>query len=219
MGSFRILLSISVLLFGTSAQAEASFEVIGTVYEIIEPSPLVLIETKINDMEQSGEYDRLKKEYVEKTKQAIYHPKGINLPRALVSKYHYYDPSIVVQQDMYLPTGQLMHKKGTRINPLEFRPLTKRYIFIDQTDEEQVEWAYRAYKNSGWRDKVVLVKGSFVDLYKRWKKTVYFDQLVLPGGGQAKTLVSTFGVEALPTIVSQEKNFLKVEVVVIGEKN
>lgn len=189
--------------------------VIGPVYEIKEVSLLDLIMNRLHDMQNSGELQSMQDEWKRKSINAIKNPVGVNLPNAKEFVTHYYDPSIVVQQDIHLPDGSLLHKAGTEVNPLSIKSLSKRYIFINGTDSTQLAFAKRLFEDSGWRDKVVLVKGSYADVIKEWGKSVYFDQRGFgPGGvGKRETLVQRFQISALPSVLYQENKLLRIDAI------
>ncbi len=215
----KAALAFAALFFSPLSVAQQSppflaMEKIGPVYEIVEPSLLKEILDKLQQLEGSGELAALQKKMQDDAKRTIERPAGVLLPRAEKYEFHLFDPSITLDEDMYLPDGRLLHKAGTRLNPLNVARLSKRYIFIDGDDPEQVEFAHDLYRDSGWRDRVVLVKGSLKDIYAKWNRPVYFDQLGIAGQGKT-TLVNTFGVKSLPSVVSQQGLYLKVESIVI----
>lgn len=203
-----IALVVGSCLFSTAALAS---DIIGKTYLIKEASLLDVMLNKLKHMQSTGEMNQLQDAFKAKALNRIENPVGIQLPKAVHNVKRYFDPSIVVTKDMLLPDGQILHKAGTRVNPLAIRPLTKRMIFIDATDQQQLVWAKKQYQQSGWRDKVILVNGSYLDVMKDWGKRVYFDQQAKMDGGGRKTLVQHFGIKAVPSLVSQEGNQLKIE--------
>ncbi|MCI4411710.1 MAG: hypothetical protein JHC38_08565, partial [Thiotrichales bacterium] len=196
--------AIALIAMFTPMVAFSSVETIGTIYPIKEQSLLEAILSKLNGMEKSGELAKRQDDMKRIALERIEHPRGQTIPKATKSATHYYDPSIVVTQDMYLPSGQLMHAAGTKVNPLAIKSFSKRMIFIDATDKSQVAWAKKQYEQSGWRDKVILVNGSYMDVMKDWGHRVYFDQVTGMDGGHRETLVMKFGIKAVPSLVYQE---------------
>lgn len=184
-------------------------DTIGPVYPINEQNLLDVMMSKLKQMEKTGQIQQMQQQWLQAARERVMNPQGIKLPRAHEVKTRFYDPSITVSRDIYLPDGQLLHKAGTVVNPLVIRSFNKRMLFIDAHDKDQVSWAKNQYQQSGWRDKVILVNGSYVDVMKDWKQPVYFDQI---GGGlgERETLVQRFGIKALPSVVSQEGNQLKI---------
>lgn len=202
-------ISIVFLLFVINQFAWA-VDVIGPVYPIKEVSLLDVMMNKLKHMEQTGQIEAMQQQWKTLARDRVLNPKGIALPRVIEATKRFYDPSITVNRDIYLPDGQLLHKAGTVVNPLSVKSFNKRMLFIDGTDKQQVIWAKKQYESSGWRDKVILVNGSYVDVMKDWKHPVYFDQL---GGqvGARETLVGRFGIKAVPSLVYQEGNKLRID--------
>lgn len=199
------------LFVSLAAIAEDKDDVIGNIYPIQEVSLIDTIINKLTNMEKSGELAKKQEEMKEIAIDRIENPRGVDLPRAFEDKTHYFDPSITVTKDIYLPDGRLLHAAGTKVNPLTIKTFTKRIIFIDATDEDQLFWAKQKYQQSGWRDKVILVKGSYMDVMKKWNKRVYFDQIAGMDGGHRETLVDKFGIKALPSIVYQQGDKLRID--------
>lgn len=213
-----VLIMVVASLFTKDARAAIQEKPIGTVYEINEVSLLQVIMNRLHHLKDTGEMDQMQEEFKNRVLNTIQNPPGVTLPRATELVSRYFDPSITFNQDVLLPDGQVLHPAGTSINPLKIRSLTKRLIFIDQRDQDQVGWAYQKYQESLWRDKVILVAGSYVELTKQWKKPVYFDQLGvgasaqdMPGEIKRETMVKRFGISSLPAIVYQEGMYLRID--------
>lgn len=223
--SFLFLLVVAVvigaLLIDRQAHASIHPQPIGTIYEIKETSLLEVIMARLHHLKETGEMDQMQEEFTGRVLKTIKNPPGVNLPRADHTRSRYYDPSITFHEDILLPDGEILHPAGTRINPLKVRGLSKRLIFIDQRDQEQVAWAYERYMESMWRDKVILVAGSYIDLMNEWKKPVYFDQLGVgasadvTGTPKRETMVRRFNIQSLPAIIYQEGDFLRIDEVQI----
>lgn len=217
MIKFNFLSAVFWIAIILSPSSQASIDPpIGNVYKIEERSLLDVIFEKLGGLEKSGEIKRVQSEMKKKAINSLEHPKGIDLPRANKVSTHYFDPSYTVKKDIYLQDGTILHKKGKVVNPLDIISLSKDIIFIDGSDEEQLDWAKDKFAKSGWMDKIILVKGSYREIMKKWKKRVYFDQLGVANLPNKKiTLVQQFGIKELPSIVSQEGKLLKIETVVL----
>ncbi|GAB6071517.1 hypothetical protein JCM30760_26150 [Thiomicrorhabdus hydrogeniphila] len=208
------LLPLGFYLSILSSFSHAEFDVVGNTYEIQEESLLDKIMNTLKDKQSKGEFEKLQKEMTERSISDIERPKGINLPSAKDETVRYFDPSVSLNRDIKLPDGRVMYPAGTVVNPLKIRPFTKRFIFIDGDKEEQVIYAVNELKKSGYRDKIILVKGSFGDLTRKYKVRFYFDQRMKTGPRERRTLVDAFGVKSLPTLVyqkSQNELFLTIE--------
>ena len=67
----------------------------------------------------------------------------------------------------------------------------------------QIEHARELIDRYQGKVKPILVGGSYLDLMKRWNKQVFYDQ--------DGTLVRKFGITAVPAIVSQEGQRLRID--------
>ena len=120
-----------------------------------------------------------------------------------------------------LPCGKVLHKAGTRVNPLEHMDLGRRLFFIDSRQEDQIAWLKerlnsplaKQEQKEQVEDRVILVGGSVFKLQEllgeEHADKVYFDQ--------AGELTTKFGIKASPAIVEQEGFRLKIEEVVLND--
>ncbi len=113
----------------------------------------------------------------------------------------YHDPTYILPEDASLPCGKVLHPAGTIVNPLDVMKLERRIFFINGKDEEQVAWLLEHFKDE--QDRVILVAGSPVKLSERLGREIYFDQ-------HNGFLTKKWGIKAVPAIVMQEKNRLKI---------
>lgn len=200
-----LCLSATLLCCTTMFCAQArDFGVRGTISPIEEQDPIVLIQSKLKRMEGKGDLKRHQKALQEKTRAVVERPHPVEgVSKAQEFRVFYYDPTFVVREDITDHQGRVIHKKGTKINPLETVSLSEDLLFFDGDDPEQKEWAQRTLaKSLGTQEdktplvKLILVKGAPLALAEEWKVPVYFDQ-----GG---LLVKKLGIRHVPARVSQE---------------
>ncbi len=198
---FAVALGISLSILVTSSSAD--MDVIGKTYKIEETSLLDTIMNTLKEKTANGEVKKMQEEMKRKSIANIEHPKGISMAFVDEEAIRYFDPSITLTKAVTLEDGTIIHPAGTVINPLSIRPLTKQLIFIDGTDQKQVEFAVKLYKESGLRDKIILTKGAFGDLTRKYKVRFYFDQQMQSGPKGRITLAKEFGIKKVPTLVYQ----------------
>ncbi len=186
------------------------FGVHGKISPIEEHDPIVLIQSKLKDMEERGELKRHNFELQKKTRAAIEHPRPVEGITKLAPELHrgatesrvsYYDPTYAVKEDIKDHKGQIIHLKGTQINPLKTVSLSHSLLFFDGDDPEQVAWAKQ--KQQSGQVKFILIKGAPLALSEEWHMPVYFDQVGL--------LTKKLGVKHIPTFVSQDGTRLRIE--------
>lgn len=199
------LACVGALAQSSKQQAsETPAEAIGPTYNIIEPDMLEVIEKRLKGLEKSGEMAKLIAEAKERSLNSVQYPTRVaGLGRSTENRTYYFDPSVAVTQDIRDTTGRLIVKAGTRVNPFEFASLTTWILFFDGTDPKQVALAERVGKQYDWNITPVLVAGAPLELQRKWKRRVYFDQ-----GG---TLVTKMGIQNVPALVTQERKEFRID--------
>lgn len=186
---------IGALLINISEANAKDFGTQGHVFTIIEEDFLEVINARL----QKIDWDEFNKNTQNKTKEYIERPTAVSgIVKAKESKEFFYDPTYVLTQDIRDHNNQLLHKKGTKVNPLEFTPLKEALLFIDGDDDSQVKFALKQ------QAKIILVKGSPLKLQRKEKIWIYFDQ-----GG---ILTSKLGITQVPALVTQEDLQLKIKI-------
>lgn len=205
----KILLMLILLIYSIAVSRYShakDFGVVGHSYEIIEQDIIEYIKAKLVNQD----LEALNQEMQEKVKARISRPEpvvGITDARENREEYTF-DPTFVLREDIRDHKGQLIHVKGTEINPLSRLPLGKVLIFINGENEKQVEYAFAEYKAQNDKAKIILTSGSPTKLQKAHKDIwIYFDQF----GALTKKL----GIKAVPAVVKQEGIKLKINEVAL----
>ena len=185
------------------AQA-ANLGTIGPTYPVAEKNLLDVIMARLHAKEASGELKRHEQEARDRAAYAVNNPRPVDgLRRARAARTFYFDPSFTLQSNVVDSTGAVLFPAGTRKNPLEVVSLSKHLLFFDARDPGQVARARELIEHYQGKVKPILVGGSYLDLMKRWNKPVFYDQ--------DGTLVRKFGIAAVPAIVSQEGQRLRID--------
>ncbi len=191
------------MLFSFAAHAQ-DLGVIGPVYPIAEPSLLELILSKLRQAEATGVLARIQRETQANVKRGIEQPAPVTkIIRTTRPRSFYYDPSIVVPYAIADAEGKVIVTPGTRVNPLDTVSLSKALLFIDARDAAQVGRARNILDERGGKVKVILTGGSYLDLMRRWKRPVFYDQ--------QGTLTDKLGIRHVPALVSQEGKRLRID--------
>jgi conjugal transfer pilus assembly protein TraW len=201
------LLLFLATLAALAAAARTWAEDLGTVgptYAIEETHLLNAIERQLREKEKSGELAHLEEAAKQRIIDSIEHPKPLaGIRRTERARSFYFDPSIVVRENITDAKGNIIVPAGTRVNPLEIVSLSKHLLFFDGTDERQVERARQLIAHYQGKLKPILVAGSYLALMQRWQLPVYFDQ-------QA-ALTRKLGITQVPALVSQEGTQLRID--------
>lgn len=185
------------------AQA-ANLGTIGPTYPVAEKNLLDVIMARLRAKEASGELKRHEQEARDRAAYAVNNPRPVDgLRRAQAARTFYFDPSFTLQSNVVDSTGAVLFPAGTRKNPLDVVSLSKHLLFFDARDPGQVARARELIEHYQGKVKPILVGGSYLDLMKRWNKPVFYDQ--------DGTLVRKFGIAAVPAIVSQEGQRLRID--------
>lgn len=221
--------AVSILASSADIAGAIDFGTRGRSYEIEEQAFLEMIDQRLSAVDQN----QLRQEMQERAKQRAKEPLPVEgIEQAEEGRVFYFDPSYVLEQDIYLPNRKLFYRAGIRVNPLEEMqklgmPLNRRMIFIDAREEEQIDWLkaklamYRSESDKSSKqeqapieNRIILVGGRPFDVQEDLQADyedmfVYFDQ----GGA----LTGKLGIRTSPAIVSQEGYMLRIEEFVIEE--
>lgn len=197
----KIALSVALSVCSSALLAQ-DLGVVGPVYPIAEQDMLLTIEERLKSLEESGDLARIEEDVRARYKAYVERPEGVHLPRAKKNRTYYVDPSLTVPYDIKDHEGRIIHPAGTTVNPLDYITLSKQLLFFDGDDPVQVEWARSMLKSNPAQIKLVLTNGPALALMKQWQAHLYLDQWGL--------LVSRLGVQAVPAVISQDGNQLKL---------
>ncbi|GJL52942.1 MAG: hypothetical protein NPIRA02_00740 [Nitrospirales bacterium] len=168
--------------------------------KIIEPDLLELIQSRIKSVDWTEVGKKAKHKIETRFRQG---PK-IALPVATKNRVRYTDPTVEVPSDVTEPqSGLVLATAGTRINPLAHVQLDETYVILDATDPKQVEVMDRTISGTAQHKVIVMVTaGDVFPLVKRWQRPVYWANAAI---------MERFGVEAVPSIVTQEGPRFRIE--------
>lgn len=181
------------------------FGVEGTTYPVIEQNMLEWIMQRLNQMDKSGEIEKIQENFKQKSIERVMRPKPVEgITHATENREFLYDPSIMLSETILTHDGQTVHPAGTRVNPLDTARFRDTYLFIDGDSSEQVEWAL---SHPATQKKIILISGPIIDLMKAHQIRLYFDQKGVYTG--------KFGIRHVPAQVSQFGKHLKVKEVAL----
>lgn len=207
--AFRLFLTVwaSTLAIGMALAGVARADdlgVIGPVYPIAERDLLASIEEKLRAKERSGELAKIMRQATERAIKAIEEPQPVSgIGVAQKARSYYFDPSVIVPYPITDDIGRVMIPAGTTVNPLDTVSLSKRLLFFDARDAQQVRKAKEVVDRHAGKVKLIVTGGSYMNLMRRWKLAVYYDQ--------AGVLVRKLGIQAVPALVSQEGKRLRID--------
>jgi conjugal transfer pilus assembly protein TraW len=185
------------------AQAD-DLGVVGPTYDIAEPDLLEVIQSRLYQMEESGELTKKQGEYRDRVIGAVEKPKPVpGIKATAVKRTFYYDPTMILDHDILGGDGSILFARGLKVNPLDHASLREKLIFFDGRDRRQVSFAKQTLRNLKGAAKPIMVAGEPLNLMRDWKRRVFYDQ-----GG---TLVRRLGIRQVPAVVSQDGKRLRVD--------
>lgn len=197
------LLVLLLICLAPVARAD-DLGIVGPTYEIAEPDLIEAIQSRLKRMEKSGDLARKQTEYRDRVVGAIENPKPLPGIKATATQRTYFvDPTWTLDRDIRGADGALLFARGLKVNPLDHVSLRHKLIFFDARDRRQVSFAQQAMRNVDEDAKPILVAGEPLNLMRKWKRRIYFDQ----GGA----LVRRLGIRQVPAIVSQDGKRLRVD--------
>lgn len=179
-------------------------ELVGPTYEIKETDAIEAIQKKLAAMEKSGELEKLENEAKSRIEKQILEPAPV-LGISIVEKSNsrYFDPTYILNEDIFDHEGNRIAAKGTRVNPLEVMPVHKKLFFFDGRSTEQVAMAEKFAMQYGNDFTPILTAGDWAEISNKLKQAVYFDQ-------QGK-MTTRLTVTAVPSLVYQEGSKMRIE--------
>lgn len=194
-----------LLAAASDAQAK-DFGVQGHVFEILEQDFLEVISARL----KAVDWNKFNQKIQNQIKDYVENPTEVTgIKRAHEAKEYFYDPTDVLDQDIYDHIGKLIHAKGTKVNPLEFSSLREDLIFIDGDDEAQIKFALQQYRQKQEKLKIILVRGSPLKLQRKEKIWIYFDQRGI--------LAKNLDIKEIPALVEQDELKLKINIINLDE--
>lgn len=171
--------------------------VMGETYPIMEMNFLDFIQSRATKILQTGEWKMIQENAEQKAKKLRDRPHPVEgISRTTDAKSWYFDPSIVLDNDIKSYDGKVIALKGTRVNPLVYISLSKVLLFYNSDGPVQIRWAKTQDKKFNGKTKLILINGSILNQEKQLKKVIYFDQ-------EGK-LTTHFGIKHVPAMVLQD---------------
>ncbi len=202
VGCVKISVWAWLILFGNALHAK-DLGTYGAIYAIQEQDALEWITQKLEALQASGALEQQKMKLKEKAKLAIMRPKPVHgLRYTSEPRTFFQDLTVTVPHDILGLDGVLIHKAGTRLNPLNNMSSSKALVFLDGDDKDQIEWAIQEYATREGVAKLVLVNGPIIELMQAHDIPFFFDQ--------AGRLVKKFNIEQVPAIVEQKGKRLMI---------
>ncbi len=180
-------LLLLLILCGSAVHAK-DLGVHGMVYPIEEDNLVDVIKAHANQIGQQGAFDRANETLMNDVMQKLNTTDTlVNLKKT--EKERIYTVSL----------SDTAPALAQNVNGTHFNNLTITLLFIDGTDESQLEWAIN---QPGANKKIILISGDVMALMKTYDLRFYADQ--------EGALIKRLGIQQVPAKVDGDKHELKV---------
>ncbi len=207
-GSIKAV-SLAVLFACCNASLAEDLGVVGPTWPIGERDLVQVMQERAAAKQRSGEIDQLQGALQKRAKAYADRPTRLVLARAARERSWALDPAVSVPYDIKDALGKVLIPAGTRVNPLDRMTLSRKLVFLDAGDPEQLAWLGRRAVAFRSGHKVVLTGGSISQASEVLGGRVWFDQ--------AGKLVQEFGINSVPAIVAQDGRLLRIQEVPPGK--
>ncbi|MCA0253878.1 MAG: conjugal transfer protein TraW [Proteobacteria bacterium] len=206
-----------IILIGLVIPTLAAAKDLGRVantFEIVEEPFSQMMKRKLEQVDMEQERKKMESIARDRVKNPI---PVTGIMESQESRTFYYDPTYTLEEDAVLPCGKVLHKAGTKVNPLDHMDLNRRLFFVDSRKENQIEWLEEKLNNpindqkEIIEDRIILVGGSVFKLKEKLGEKhadkIYFDQ--------SGELTTKFGIKSVPAVALQEDKKIRVDEIFI----
>jgi conjugal transfer pilus assembly protein TraW len=150
--------------------------VYGETFAIKELDLRDFIRARLLKLEGEGFLEKANEEIRRKAIERIKTPPHLeHIKHTEIARTFEFDPTIEITRDLADHNGRVFAKKGDRFNPLDKINMTKPLLFIDGEADNHIKWVISKLRDNK-AAKVILVKGSPIELQKKLNRVIYFDQ-------------------------------------------
>jgi conjugal transfer pilus assembly protein TraW len=201
---FSIVITVITLILLPVCCKAKDLGVIGPTYEIAERDLIEVILDRFRGMEDAGELEQLQDAYKRRVIEGIENPKPVaGIQPTQTARTYYIDPTWTLDRDVVDEAGRVMFPAETQVNPFDYDRLSKTLLFFDGGNNRQVEFARQFIAESKLPVKTILIAGEPLELMRKWKQEVFFDQ-----GG---VLIRYFSIKHSPAVVTQEGRRFRID--------
>ncbi len=200
MGSCRLFVIMSGLLFLASPAYAKNLGTIGTTYQVVEPDLVEEVKARIDKGKMAKIMEEHRQNYKAKDIYA--------LPTAKRDRTFFVDMTYTLDHDIPGENGEIMYERGLTWNPLDYVSLPDGLMVINGESAKQVEWFEKSpyYKNK--QIKLHISAGFAAPLIKHLDRPVFY---------LTKTIADRLQLAAVPCVITQNGKKMMVQEVKIDE--
>lgn len=168
-----IIMAAILVAFNPAMSQAANLGKVGATYPIAERDMVEVIKETVASMDTKKFGEKMR----EKARKGIetYRPPGlVSLPVAERDDSFSVDMSWTLPFDIPDGKGGIIYPKGFTFNPLEYTYLPSTLVFLDVSDQRQVEWFLRSQYVKKVNAKILLTGGDYMNFMKRIRRPVFY---------------------------------------------
>jgi len=124
--------------------------VIGPTYDIAERDLIEAIQSRLRQMQATGELARHEEEYRRRVLEGIETPRPVSgIKPTETARTFYIDPTYTLDRHIQDEHGRILFPAGTKVNPFDYDRMSKVLLFFDGSKKNQVEFAHRPASRPG----------------------------------------------------------------------
>lgn len=173
---------------------------VGATYPIIERDMLQVIKETLNEIDTK----KFTEEVREKGKKYImnYRPPGlVSLPTTERDDSFSVDMTWTLPFDIPDGKGGIIYPKGFTFNPLEYTYLPSTLVFIDVSDQRQVNWFMQSPYVKKIDAKILLTGGDYYHFMRKIKRPVFYAD---------DRIIKRLQIRSVPSVAVQQGKLMAI---------
>lgn len=178
----------------------------GKLYDIVENDFEEWLMKKVKSKEK--DLVQLGRDQIQKMAEKQYKV-NFDIPDAQKYSKRSVDPSIILDHDVKDHLGNILYRKGLRINPFEYTAFSRKYLFIDASNPLHFDIYKKLSVSKGSNIQPIAVNGDVRDFNDTLSNLNPAQRI--PAGKASKAMIDRFRIERLPSLAYQEGKTLVIE--------
>ncbi len=201
----RILFFILFVFVNNSFAEITVLGTFGATYKIAEKDAVTELKEKAAQTDWKKHFNQKKIKSLVKN----YRPDIIKLPRAVKNNSFLVDMTYTLDFNIPDGKGEILYPAGYKFNPLQYMNFSKTIVIFNGMDSEQIKWCQKSYA-ADYNSILLITDGSCYDLSELFKRPVFY---------ASAEIIDRFGVQAVPSIISQQKIYMEIKEVEVKNNN
>jgi len=185
-----------------TAVVAADLGELGQVFPIEEPDLLIQMQEHVVSLQKSGELSKKMAVLTTPHPIIVHTADRYHLQPTVSYQKRLFDPTVILDHDLYDGQGRLLARAGSHIDPLALRPLASELLLFDGSDPAELKWV-KEYVKTHASVMLILVGGEVQASSEELRRRCYAD---LNGA-----LTKRFQLSHVPARISQQGKQLLIE--------